>query len=335
MPARGAAAKLKDSDAGDASARAGRATLRPVRFHHEPLVDIVQHLRARLGERTRDDVPGVVTIEVPDPDLGRGRWTGERVGAEEALVHRPLRAWCDLAEGLGCRLLTPRVLPPAHVQLRFEPLGPEAEWPENPKERYGAGSSFALFQKYEDPAFLLPYLEALGRLPLERGQRVLDLGVNRGDELLALEQGSCAPELRFVGIDHSPSAIAEARRRLPSPRHQLIEADLNALPEELGRFSLVICMGTLQSPGVDDRALLRRLVQAHLEPAASLLLGFPNCRMRGGDVVYGARIRNLRETELSLLVKDLSFYRRYLHQHGFRTFLTGKYELLLTAVRDG
>ena len=63
------------------------------------------------------------------------------------------------------------------------------------------------------------------------------------------------------------------------------------------------------------------------------MLGFPNSRFRDGEVVYGARVRNLREPDLSLLVKDLSFYRRYLHQHGFRTFLGGKYDLLLTAVR--
>ena len=311
-----------------------------MRFHREPLIDIVRHLRAQLSSEEW------VAIEVPDPDLGRGRYTGEPVGDGDALVHRPLRAWCDLAEGLGCRLLTPRAVSQTHVQLRFEPLGPEAEWHADGRgvgigeappreERYGTASSFARFRKYEDAGFLLPWLEALGRLPLERGQRVLDLGVNRGDELLALEEWSGVSDLRFVGIDHSPSAIAEARLRLPPPRHHFIEADLNALPEDLGRFSLVVSIGTLQSPGVDDHALLRLLVQRHLEPKASLLLGFPNCRMRDGEIIHGARIRNLREGELSLLVKDLSFYRRYLHQHGFRTFLTGKYELLLTAIRDG
>jgi hypothetical protein len=114
-----------------------------------------------------------------------------------------------------------------------------------------------------------------------------------------------------------------------------VEADLNALPDDLGEFSLVISVGTLQSPGVDDRALLRRLVQRHLAPDSAMLLGFPNCRFRDGELVYGARVRNLSEADLSLLVKDLAFYRRYLHQHGFRTFLGGKYELLLSAVRTG
>ena len=87
----------------------------------------------------------------------------------------------------------------------------------------------------------------------------------------------------------------------------------------------------LQSPAVDDRALLRRLVQAHLTPVGSLLLGLPNGRFRGREPVWGARTRNFREPDLSLVVRDLAVYRRYLHQHGFRTHVGGRYDLLLSA----
>jgi len=307
----------------------------PRRFHAEPLVIIHRYLLEGLGA-------GAVTIEVPDPDLGRGRYPGERVGPAGTLVHRPLRSWCDLAEGLGCRLRTPRASDATHVSLTFERLGPEAPWHAGgttddgeapPEERYGATSAFARLRKLEDAGFLLPWLDALGRIRLPESARVLDLGVNRGDELAAFSWLGGAPDVRFVGVDHSASAIEEARARFPDARHSFHVADLNALPEGLGRFHLVVSVGTLQSPGVDDHALLRKLVQEHLEPGSALLLGFPNSRFRDGEVVYGARVRNLREPDLSLLVKDLSFYRRYLHQHGFRTFLGGKYDLLLTAVR--
>ena len=307
------------------------------RFHDEPLIVIVRHLQGALGA-------GPVRIEVPDPDLGRGHYPGERVGPGEGLVHRPLRSWCDLADGLSCRLLTPRAVDGTHVALTFERLGPEASWHAGgeeteealePRERYGTDSEFARVRKLEDAGFLLPWLEALGRIHLPPGARVLDLGVNRGDELEAFAWLEGAPDVTFVGVDHGASALAEARARFPDARHRFVLADLNALPPDLGRFSLVVSVGTLQSSGVDDHALLRRLVQQHLEPGATLLLGFPNSRFRDGEVVYGARVRNLREPDLSLLVKDLSFYRRYLHQHGFRTFLGGKYDLLLTAVRGG
>ncbi|WP_163867585.1 class I SAM-dependent methyltransferase [Myxococcus eversor] len=316
-------------------ARPTEVPVPPRRFHDEPLVLILRHLKAMLAGE------GGVCIEVPDPDLGRGSYPGERVGPGQGLVHRPLRSWCDLAEGLGCRLLTPRGVDTTHVSLTFEPLGPEASWHAGGtaseevslQERYGVDSAFARVRKLEDAGFLLPWLEALGRVRLPEGARVLDLGVNRGDELAAFAWLEGAPDVTFVGVDHSASALAEARARFPDARHSFLVADLNALPEGLGRFHLVVSVGTLQSPGVDDHALLRTLVQEHLEPEATLVLGFPNSRFRDGEVVYGARVRNLREPDLSLLVKDLSFYRRYLHQHGFRTYLGGKYDLLLTAVR--
>ncbi|MBZ4422275.1 bifunctional 2-polyprenyl-6-hydroxyphenol methylase/3-demethylubiquinol 3-O-methyltransferase UbiG [Myxococcus sp. RHSTA-1-4] len=310
---------------------------RPRRFHDEPLIDILRHLREELRA-------GGARIEVPDPDLGRGCYPGERAGPGGGLVHRPLRSWCDLAEGLSCRLLTPRTVDATHVALTFERLGAEAPWHAGgekteeahpPQERYGTGSAFARVRKLEDAGFLLPWLEALGRLKLPPGARVLDLGVNRGDELAAFAWLEGAPDVTFVGVDHGASALAEARARFPDARHRFVLADLNALPADLGRFHLVVSVGTLQSPGVDDHALLRKLVQEHLEPQAAFVLGFPNSRFRDGEVVYGARVRNLREPDLSLLVKDLSFYRRYLHQHGFRTWLGGKYDLLLTAVRGG
>lgn len=304
------------------------------RFSGEPLITIVQHLRAQLATGAQ-----LIDFEIPDPELGRGHYAGERVGPAGSLVHRSLRSWCDLAEAHGCRLLTPRVVDATHVALRFERPGDEASWhragrpqeEEGVTERYGARSGFARVRKLEEPGFLLPMLEALGRLRLPPGARVLVLGVNRGDELEAFSFLPNAPRLQVVGIDHSPSALAEARRRFPDGR--FIEGDLNALPKDLGTFSLVLSIGTLQSPGVDDRALLRKLVQEHLEPDAALVIGFPNSRFRDGEVVYGARVLNVREPDLSLVVKDLGFYRRYLHQHGFRTFLNGKYDLLLTAVR--
>ncbi len=290
----------------------------PIRFTREPLLDIVRHLRAAVAA-------GPATIEVPDPDLGRGLYAGEVVGG---LVHRPLRQWCDLAECLGCRLRTPRPAGETHVALTFERLGPEAPW-HGPAEgdrceKYGTDSEFARVRKLEDAGFLLPLLEAIDRVPPPA--RALVLGVNRGDELEALP-----PQTRVVGVDHAPSAIEAARARFPGQRFEV--ADLNALSDDLGRFDLVLCIGALQSPGVEDRALLHRLVQQHLEPTGALVFGFPNSRFRDGEVVYGARMRNLREPDLSTVVTELAFYRRYLHQHRFRTYVTGKYDLLLTGVR--
>lgn len=89
----------------------------------------------------------------------------------------------------------------------------------------------------------------------------------------------------------------------------------------------------MQSPDLDDRALLRTLVQRSVSPGGALVLALPNSRYRGGELLYGARTKNVRQPELSLLVKDIAFYRKYLQQHRFRVNVTGKYQLFVMAKR--
>ncbi len=62
-------------------------------------------------------------------------------------------------------------------------------------------------------------------------------------------------------------------------------------------------------------------------------MALPNTPNQDGEIVYGARMKNFAQPDLSLVIKDLAFYRKYLHQHRFKVFLTGKYYLFLTAVR--
>lgn len=282
----------------------------------------------RAGERT---------LRVLDPDLGRGLHAGETVERDGVShVHRPWRVWVDVAERLGLRMLTPRRIDDTLVELRFEPLvraAPEAV--ADVTEKYGAASAFARISKYEEPGFVIDLAEALARVPLPPAPRVLDLGVNTGDELalvLALR-----PELRgaidIVGVDHSASALAAARARFADEKARFVEADLAHLASlDLGRFDLVLSIGTLQSGALDDRALLRDLVQHNLAESGSVILGMPNCRYIDGEIEYGARVVNLLEPELGLLVKDVAFYRKYLQQHHRRVYVTGKHYVLVTGI---
>lgn len=299
-------------------------------FRGEPLPAIIAHIAARLAA---GDV--LVRLEVLDPDHGRGLFAGERITIDDTeYVHRPLRAWVDLAARLGLRLLTPRPAAPPRVELRFEPLADDA-WHDLPvadrTEKYGAASPFARIDKCEDPDFVLDLKDALARIALPADARVLELGVNRGDTLSLL--CDLVPGLRergaLVGVDHSRSALDVARARFP--RATMLERDLADLPD-LGLFDLIIAIDTLQSTGLDDRALLRNLVQRSLAPRGAVVLGLANCRYRDGEVIHGARMKNFREPELGLLIKDVAFYRKYLQQHGRTVYVTGKYELLLTAV---
>ncbi|UCH26114.1 MAG: class I SAM-dependent methyltransferase [Trueperaceae bacterium] len=304
-------------------------------FGEEPLHHILIAIRQRFERGDRR-----VSIAVPHPELGRGLYPGETTLHQGVLLrHRPLRVWLDLADRLGCRLSLPRAVSDTHIRLDFEPLDPDRSWHDHQSvdatEKYGAGSVFQRIDKLEEASFLLDLLEALERVRLQPADRVLDLGVNSGGELAVFDllDTALSSSLSFVGVDHSRTALALARERFPSKTHTFLEADLNDLDElELGRFDLVISIGTLQSPGIDDRALLRSLVQRHLVTDGSLILGFPNSRYLDGELLYGAKMKNFSQPELSLLVKDLAFYRKYLHQHKFKVLLTGKYDLFVTAV---
>lgn len=302
----------------------------------EPMPAILAYVQAQLAAGAT-----VVRLRVLDPDLGAGRYAGERVElGGRAFVHRPLRVWVDLAERLGLRLSVPRAEGVGLVCLELRPLDERARWePEGVPvtEKYGRASAYQRISKQEDPGFVLDLADALERVGLGEGARVLDLGVNTGDELALL----CTlwPALQrsgqFVGVDHSASAIEQARARLgEDPRFRFECADLGALPGlELGEpFDLVLCLGTLQSPGVDDRAVLRHVVQQRLRPTGSVILGIPNCRYLDGEQIYGARMKNFRQPELSLVIKNVAFYRRYLQQHRRKVYVTGKHTVLVTAV---
>jgi SAM-dependent methyltransferase len=291
------------------------------RFRAESLREILAFVEASVARGE------VVELLVPDPDRGRGRYAGELV---DGAVHRPWRVWVDLAERLGLRLATPRIVD-GDVLLRFEPLDRDAVPARGEgTEAYGTESGFARVAKLEDPAFVIDLREALQRANLPPAPRVLDVGVNTGDELELVYE--VAPQAVVVGIDHAASALAVARARFP--RATLIEADVSDLGAlaTLARFDLVLSIGTLQSANLDDRELLRRLVQDHLADSGAIVLGIPNCRYVDGEIVYGTRMKNFSQPELGLLVKDVAFYRKYLQQHHRQVFVTGKHYVFVTGV---
>ncbi len=279
-----------------------------------------------------------VQLDVLDPDLGRGLYAGEPVPSGG--LHRPLRVWLDLAERLGLRLCTPqRSDDGARLRLTFEPLDRAAQirGAEPGSEKYGTQSDFARVRKHEDAGFVLDLRDALERVSASAASRVLYLGCNTGDEIDLVR--TLSPLLRaahHVGVDHSASAIAAARARFAADAEHVTFHELDLASAErlaaLGRFDLIVSVGTLQSGALDDRDLLRRIVQDSLTPRGAVILGIPNCRYVDGEVEYGARMKNFRQPELGLLVKDIAFYRKYLQQHHRQVFVTGKHYLFVTAV---
>lgn len=307
-----------------------------LRFTDQSLREVLDQLQQALaGVRPGESL----RFLAPDPDLARGHFAGELFerGALR-LRARGLATWVGVAEVLRATLSTPRPAADSFVELALRALDPEASWHARAgdsglREKYGQGD-YMRIDKFEEPSFLTTFAQALRFLDPREDARILAVGAHRGAELAAVDAELSSPRMRFVGIDHCASAIAAARAAHRDPRFQFIEADLAEIGAlGLGRFDLVLALNTLHSPGLDGRALLRSLIAEHLEDRAGVLLGFPNCRYLDHETLFGAKVRGYDHAELSLLLKDLSFHKRYLHQHGFRVTVTGKYTVLVTGRR--
>ncbi len=294
-------------------------------FSTEPLSVILAHLRAELASAEQ------VTIEVTNPDLGHGLYPGEPVGTEpHRSIHRPLRVWSDLAGRLELRLFTP-VPRGDRIELTFARLDPAASLLDRGRRgpgKYAPGSGFERASKLEDPDFLLDLEDALERCALRGAPRVLSLGVNAGEELIPILERH--PEARFTGVDHDPKALGVARERF-GPPHEFIEADLVS-PPNLPRHDLVLCLDTLQVRDVVAEEVLLKLVRSWLQPDGCIILGLPNCRYLDGEQLHGTRLVNFRQPELSLLFKAVAHYKRFLQRQNKRVFVTGKHEILVTAI---
>lgn len=310
-----------------------------MRFFDHRLADILESLRDRLASVTSGET---IEIEVPRPELKGGLNEGAPVSiAGQPVRPRSLRAWGEVAEMLGCRLLTPCPLDAHWMTLPFQKLDPRASWhelePASSTEKYGTGSPFAAVDKREDPTFLSGFTRAVHAASVPKGARVLDLGVNAGDEYALLKRvlpADIGDAIQFVGIDHSQSAIEAARSRFAAESAEFVQHDINQLVSlGLGRFHLIISIDTFQSPGVDFKPVLRTMVQKYLEPRGAVILGFPNCRYLDGEVIYGAKMKNYRDPELSLIIKDIYFAKKYLQQHRFKVLLFGKHYLFLVGAR--
>lgn len=292
---------------------------------------------ASVLDRVREgvDVAGRVTLIVTDPDLFPHAHSGESVQCcGRTVIHRPLRVWVDVAERLQLRLAVRGRRRDMGLVLELHALRRERKpWDgrANPTERYGTDTAFQSISKLDDPYFVIDLREAIGRVELPAQARVLVLGVNRGDEIELLRDCVEPRFVEWVGIDHCASVLAVARQRFPDA--QMIEADINELSNlDIGQFDLVVSIDTLHSPGIDERALLRHLFQERLNVDGSMILGVPNCQYVDGQTIYGARTKNASQPELSLLIKSVAFFKKYLQQHKRRVFIAGKDQILITAI---
>lgn len=283
-----------------------------------------------------------ISFEVLNPDMGRGHYAGEIITMDGTdYLYRSYKAWSDLGELLFCRLMTPKPIAEHTIAITYEKLDLSDSFhrSEEKEEKYGTASRFSAIHKNEEPAFLSTYLRALRSVKVGEKKRILNLGINTGDEFDLIRTILPHEEYRnieLVGIDFSSSAITVARERFNEGNATFYVHDINDLAAlGLGRFDLIITIGTLQSSTLEFKSLFASLVQEFLTKEGSMILGFPNCRWMGGEMIYGAKAPNYPYSEMSILIKDIYYCKKYLQQKKFRVTVTGKDYLFLTATKIG
>jgi len=264
----------------------------------------------------------VVEVEVLDSDI-------DSIG---------YKSFVDLAQLFFMKMLTPIKNDENSTLLRFEKLNESVSFHKEKRgsEKYGAGSEFFSIDKTAQFSFLYHYQKALSFIDIKSKKRVLNLGVNRGDEFAVIKDILRDKEFKnieFVGVDYSESAIEYAKKEFLAYENVAFFChDINRLPElNLGKFDLIISIGTLQSSNIEFNATFMSIYQNYLQNSGAMILGFPNCRWIGGEMIYGAKAPNYSFSELGLVLKDIHFCKKYLQQKKYRVTVTGKEYLFLSA----
>ena len=262
-----------------------------------------------------------VEIEVLESDIGR-------IG---------YKAFVDLAQLFFMKMLTPMTNNNGSVVLKFEKLNQDSSFHKDEKssEKYGVESEFFSIDKNAQFSFLYHYQKSLEFINVKEKKRILNLGVNKGDEFKVIKDMLTKDEFsskELLGIDYSESVIGYAKKEFKDSNIEFISHDINKLNElDIGKFDLIVSIGTLQSSNINFNERFMDIYQNYLEKDGAIILGFPNCRWCDGEMVYGAKAPNYPFSELSLVLKDIHFCKKYLQQKKYRVTITGKDYLFLTA----
>ncbi len=297
-------------------------------FSQTPMIQIIPFLETQLKKLSSKES---ISFKVLNPDYSSSTYNGNSVIIDlHEYIYRGYKTWLDLAQQFQCRMLTPLMVDEYFVIIKYEKLNSDVSFHKqsaDKEEKYGKDSIFSLIHKNEEAAYLYYYLQALKNVKIDTRVRILNLGINSGDEFQAIiEVAEDFESLELVGIDYCSSAIESAQEKFKEYTNiKFIQADINELEKlALEKFDLIISIGTLQSSNLEFNKLLMSLVQNQLKRSGAMILGFPNCRWIDGEMVYGARVKNYAFSEMGLLYKDVIFSKKYLQQKKFRVTITGK-----------
>ena len=304
-------------------------------FSNTPLYEVQHQLQNKLHNLQNHKV---VAFLVTNPDITSSTYNGNTITRNnQTYIYRGFKTWLDLAHTLACKMLTPQIHNDFLVCIRYEKLSHDSFHAINAdvEEKYGEGSVFSTIHKNEESSYLYAYTQALHNVNLPQRTEILNLGVNHADEfelIEALYQEEFS-KLHLVGVDYCHSAITHATQKFAHANnvtfytHDITQLSTLNLPKS----DLIISIGTLQSSNFEFKKLLMDLVQNQLKKGGAMILAFPNCRWRDGEMIYGAKMRNYPFSEMSNLYKDVVFCKKYFQQKKFRVTITGKDYIFITA----
>lgn len=304
-----------------------------MKFTNEPLYQIINTLNKKLKDLKTNEI---LEFEVLNPDLCSSTYAGKEVNFNnQTYLYRGLKSYIELSELLFCKMLLPIPKDERTVVIRFKKLNSKESFHKEEKsnEKYGSSSIFSQIHKNEEPSFLMAYVQALKNIGLDSKIRILNLGVNSGEEFEIIKKlSSNFKNQELIGIDYCKSAIQKAKKTFLDSNISFIQHDINNLNTlNLGKFDLIISIGTLQSSNLEFKPLFNSIVQNYLKKDGAMILGFPNCRWIDGEMIYGAKVKNYSFSELSLLIKDAHYCKKYLQQKRFKVTLSGKNYIFLSA----
>lgn len=290
------------------------------------------------GSKEMDDISpqAVFIIKILNPDLSPHSHAGEKINENqvELGIHRPWKVWLEWIESLMMRMGTPQLIDRTVVMIPCFSLNKRKSWhfEESQREKYGDETQYSKIDKREDPFWLRDYHEALDYCKLDRGKKIVSLGCGRGDELSVIYDWfpEIASHMNLSGLDYSETALEKGRELIPEVDFR--NWDLAKAYEGPKDIDLLISIATLQCSGFEGKSVFRSWFQNGLKAKGCVILGFPCCRYVDGQVISGPKVRNYRNPEWSLVLKDLAYYSRYLNSHKKRVMVTGRNTLFLTAI---
>lgn len=229
------------------------------RFSNENMVEIIEYISNYLKDK---ESRYIFEFEVLNPDISLDAYSGEKFKIEnKQYIYRSYNSWNSLAQILFCKLLTPQVISNEFIKLSFVKLDRTDSFHESSSEqseKYGINSIFDNINKNEEASFIYYYMNALKNVDISSKTKVLNLGINSGAEFEVIKQlSNDYKKTHFTGIDFCQSAINKAKINFDESNFSFLTEDINNINNlDLGKFDLIISIGTLQSTTLNFKTFL-------------------------------------------------------------------------------